>query len=297
MILIAGGTGQLGQQIVRLTTERGHKVRVLSRDPVQSQLPRGEFLEVVAGDVRDLPSVERAMTGVKTVVSAVHGFTGTGDCNPKTVDHLGNRNLIQAAKSRGVEHFVLLSIHGASPDHPMELFRMKSLAEQELQRSGLHWTIIRPTAYMETWAKVIGEPLINTGKTRVFGRGRNPVNFVSVYDVARVVDHAIADSNMFGEVIDIGGPENLSMRQVTEVFSTVTGKHGSTSAVPLPMMRVMSVLIRPLNPRVARQIQGGVVMDTTDLSFDAAEAQQRFPEIRFTSFADMVKRDYVDGPL
>ncbi len=176
----------------------------------------------------------------------------------------------------------------------MELFRMKFTAEQELRASGLDWTIIRPTAYMETWAKLIGEPLITTGKTRLFGRGRNPINFVSVHDVARVVERAIDDRAMRGEVVDIGGPENLTTRQVVETFRSVTGKSGSIAAVPLPMMRVMSVVMRPLNPMLARQIQAGIVMDTADMSFDAAAAQRRFPEIRFTSLASMVKRDYVD---
>ena len=67
---------------------------------------------------------------------------------------------------------------------------MKYAAEQALQASGLSWTIIRPTAYMETWAKLIGEPLVKTGKTRIFGRGVNPINFVSASDVAQFVASA-----------------------------------------------------------------------------------------------------------
>lgn len=296
MILIAGGSGQLGRQVVRLLTERGLEVRVLTRDPKQSQVPRGKLIDVATGDVRDLHSIERAMDGIGTVVSATHGFTGTGDANPKTVDHLGNQNLIAAARKSGARHFVLLSIHGASAGHPMELFRMKFRAEQELRASGLDWTIVRPTAYMETWVKLIGEPLITTGKTRLFGSGRNPINFVSVYDVARVVERAIVDPSLRGEVMDIGGPENLTARQVVDTFSGITGKSGSIAAVPLPMMRVMSVVMRPLNPMLARQIQAGIVMDTANMSFDAAAAQRRFPEIRFTRLAGMVQRDYGDVP-
>src|SRR5215217_6035645 len=115
-------------------------------------------------------------------------------------------------------------LQGAAPDHPMELFRMKYLAEQELKESGLAWTIIRPTAYMETWAALIGEPLLKSGRTRIFGRGENPINFVSAQDVARFVELAVVDPAMHGEVVEVGGPENLSMNQFAQTFETVSGK-------------------------------------------------------------------------
>jgi uncharacterized protein YbjT (DUF2867 family) len=66
------------------------------------------------------------------------------------VDRQGNSNLIQAARAGANEYFILVSIQEVAPDHPMEFFRRKYLAEQELKASGLAWTIIRPTAYIET---------------------------------------------------------------------------------------------------------------------------------------------------
>jgi uncharacterized protein YbjT (DUF2867 family) len=191
MILIAGGTGTLGNRIVRLLKARGLQVRLLVRDPAREM--DGDLVEVIPGDVLAPQAVERAMDGVRIVVSAIQGFSGSGDYSPRTVDFQGNSNLIQAARAAGVEHFVLVSVHGAAPDHPMELFRMKYRAEQELRESGLAWTIIRPTAFMETWATILGKPLLETGKTRVFGRGHNPINFVSADDVARHVELAEAD--------------------------------------------------------------------------------------------------------
>src|SRR5215213_7062177 len=93
MILIAGGTGTLGTQVVGLLRARGLEVRVLTRDPRHLQ---GDLVEVVPGDVRDLRAVERAMKGAKTVISAIQGFSGSGGYSPRTVDRQGNINLIQA---------------------------------------------------------------------------------------------------------------------------------------------------------------------------------------------------------
>src|SRR5215210_3155302 len=170
MILIAGGTGTLGTEVVRLLTERGLKVRILTRDPDGAEHERGDLVEIICGDVRDARAVGRAVAGAQTVISAIQGFAGAAPAGPRAVDRQGNSNLIQAAKAGEAEHLVLVSIQGAAPDHPMELFRMKYLAEEELKESRLAWTIIRPTAYMETWAALIGEPLLKSGRTRIFGR-------------------------------------------------------------------------------------------------------------------------------
>jgi len=289
MILIAGGTGTLGTQVVGLLRARGLEVRVLTRDPRHLQ---GDLVEVVPGDVRDLRAVERAMKGAKTVISAIQGFSGSGGYSPRTVDQQGNSNLIQAARAGAAEHFILVSIHGAAPDHPMELLRMKYQAEQELRASPLAWTIIRPTAYIETWATLVGKPLLETGRTRIFGRGNNLINFVSVHDVARFVEFAVVDPTMRGELIEVGGPENLSMNQFARTFEAVSGKAGKESRVPLPMMRLMALLMRPVNPTLARQIQAGVVMDTHDMSFAPSDTDRRYPSIPLTRLTEVVGRDY-----
>jgi uncharacterized protein YbjT (DUF2867 family) len=291
-IVIAGGTGVLGTRVVRLLTERGLAVRVLTRDPIRAQHLTGDRVEIIPGDVREPGTLVPAMEGTEAVISAIQGFSGTGGDNPRTVDGEGNSNLIQAARAAGVEHFVLVSVQGAASDHPMELFRMKHRAEQELRASGLAWTIIRPTASMETWAALIGEPLVKTGKTRIFGRGANPINFVAADDVARFVELAVTDPAMRGAVVEVGGPQNPTMEQFARAFASVTGEAGKVSRVPLPMMRLMAVLLRPIKPTIARQIQAGVVMDTRDMTFDASETARRYPAIAPTSLAEIVRRDY-----
>jgi uncharacterized protein YbjT (DUF2867 family) len=295
MMRIAGGTGTLGTRVVQRLTGRGLRVRVLTHEPARAAHLAGPLVEIVVGDVQDPRAVARAVDGAQTVISAIHGLAGHGDDSPRTVDGQGNSNLIQAARAAGVEQFVLVSIQGAAPDHPLDLARMKYTAEQELKASGLAWTIIRPTAYMETWGQLIGEPLLRDGKTRIFGRGTNPINFVSAHDVAHVVERGATDPCLRASAVDVGGPANLSMRQFVQTFEAVTGKTGAVSAVLRPVMRLMAALLRPVNPTMARQIQAGVVMDTADMSFDPSETSRRFPSIVLASLAHVVRRDYCTG--
>lgn len=292
MILVAGGTGTLGTRVVHLLRMRGLPVRILTRDPARARHLRGEQVEVVAGDVRDPRAVERAVSGARTVISAAHGLTGSGADSPRTVDWLGNGHLMEAAQRAGVEHMVLVSMQGAAPDHPMELARMKASAEQQLRAASLAWTIIRPTAFMETWCSLLGSPLLSTAKTTIFGGGNNPINFVSAYDVARLVERSVADPASRGALVAIGGPENLTLRQFVQVFEDVLGVSGAKRVVPLPIMRAASLLMRPVNPRLARQVQAGIVMDTMDMRFDPEPFQRAYPSIPLTSLAEVVRRDY-----
>lgn len=291
MILVTGATGTLGSKLAGPLTGRGEAVRILARKRVKASSGWGDGVQVVSGDVRHPRAVDRAVDGVRVVVSAITGFGTARDVSPRTVDWQGNVNLIRAARAAGVEHFILLSVCGATAEHPIELFRMKHRAEVELKGSGLAWTIIRPTAYMETWIGLVGAPLLQTGKTRIFGRGRNPINFVSATDVARYVGLAATDPSMRGASVDVGGPENLTMGDLVAAFRNITGARGKVSHVPLPMMRVASVLMGRLNPAMAGLIRAALVMDTKDMTWDPRVTTTR-PSISPRSLADVILTDY-----
>ena len=289
MILVAGGTGTLGTRVVRLLTGHGEAVRVLARDPGRGgRLPA--TVELRRGDLRDPATLAAAVAGCTTVISAVHGFAGPGRHSPGTVDRDGNRALIQAAAAAGTEHLVLVSVLGAAPDHPMSLHRAKHAAEQALQASGLAWTIIRPSPFLETWAGIIGAKLGSNGQALVFGPGRNPISFVSAADVAAVVDLAVHDPSLRRQVLEVAGPEHLSFTQLAGRLIAATGRPGRIRHVPLPMLRAMSALARPVAPAVARQAQAAVVMNTTDMTADGAALGGRFPALAWTTLDELLER-------
>jgi uncharacterized protein YbjT (DUF2867 family) len=293
MILVAGGTGRLGTNVVGLLQARGLQVRVLTRDRSRAAHLASRSLEIVEGDIRDLTAARRAVAGARTVISAIHGFPGTRDANPATIDRDGNHNLIQVARAANVQHFVLISVKDAAPDHPMDLMRMKYAAEQDLMASGLTWTIIRPTSYMETWCEVLGRPLLEKGRTQVFGRGRNPINWVSTVDVARFVELAVVDRELDGQSLEIGGPDDLTMTDFVRVFKSESGLDGKIGHIPPMAMRISAIVAGLVNPGMARQIRAGIVMDTAAMAFDALEVRRRYPSVPVTSLRDVVRRDFV----
>ena len=289
MILVAGGTGHLGIELVPLLTARDIPVRILTRDPDRARQRLGDTPQFAKGDARSPNTLEAALKGVDAVVSAMTGF-GPGAPGPRAVDYEGNLNLIRAAEAAGIQRFVLVSMHGASAHHPMELMRMKYRAEEALRASRLDWVIVRANAFMELWAEIAGRPIIKEGKATVFGRGDNPINFNSAKDVARFIEVALFDTDLSRTILAVGGPENLTFNQLVSQIERQAGRKAVVKHVPLPMMRLMSLVMRPFKPDVAGMIGAGVAFDTLDMTFDASDLRRRFPEIDLTRVDDVLVR-------
>ena len=288
MIAVAGGTGTLGTRLIPLLTGQGHAVRVLTRDPARAQHLTELGVEVVRGDVRDLASVVRTLHGAGTVISAVHGFAGPGGVSPATVDRAGNANLIGATARTGAA-FVLVSVVGASPGHPIGLFRAKHAAEGTLRASDIPWTVVRATAFMETWATIMSRPLQASGKIMVFGHGDNPINFVSATDVAALVGLAATDAGLRGQVVEIGGPDDLTFNQVAATVQEATGGRGTVRHIPRPALQAMACLTPAIKPALARQARAALAMDTLDMTFDSTATRQAFPGLPNTDLPSALK--------
>jgi uncharacterized protein YbjT (DUF2867 family) len=295
MILIAGGTGTLGRHLTPLLLARRLGVRVIARHPEAASRPvMDPGIEFVAGDVRDPSALDSALEGVDTVVSAVTGFGGPDALGTKSVDRDGNMALIAAARRAGAGHFVLLSVHDAAPNHPIQLFRDKWTAEEALRASGLSWTIVRPTAYLETWLGIIGGPLMATGRTRIFGRGRNPINFVSAGDVARFVELAIVDPSLGQTAMEVPGPENLTLDELAATVESVTGRVGSKQHLSATAMRAAALVMGMIRPVLGAQIEAARVMDTRDMAVAGPAIRAAYPTIPMTRAADVAARIF--GP-
>jgi uncharacterized protein YbjT (DUF2867 family) len=288
VILVAGGSGRLGTLLVQRLVARGAPVRVLTRSRARAAHLAGALVEIVEGDVRVAADVQRAVDSAHVVVSAVHGFAGPGGVSPASVDRDGNRHLVDAAARTGAT-VILMSVVGAAADSPMELFRMKYAAEQHLRARGTAWTIVRSTAFLEVWIALMRETMDRAGRVMVFGRGENPINFVSVNDVAALVDRVIADPGARGQTIEIGGPENLTLTELAKAIQSA-GPAVAPRHIPRAALTAMSLLLRPFWPERARQGAAALAMDTMDLRFDPSAIGARYPDQPLTPLADVLAR-------
>lgn len=146
---VAGATGETGRRIVQQLISRNIPVRALVRnvDTAKAILP--ESVELVVGDVLQPSTLASAMGDSTVVLCATGAKPGLDPTAPYKVDYEGTKNLVDVAKAKGIEHFVLVTSIGASQlFHPLNLFWLilvwKKQAEEYLQKSGLTYTIVRP---------------------------------------------------------------------------------------------------------------------------------------------------------
>lgn len=264
MIVVAGGSGLLGRLVVTDLLSRGEQVRVLVRDVDRARALFGSAVEIVAGDVRRADGFDRLVDGAAVVISAVHGFLGGRGAGPVEVDQHGNANLVAAAGGTGAT-VVLVSVLGAAHDSPVAFFRAKYEAEQQLRGSGTPWTIVRSAAFVQTWLAVLSQTAGRSGRPMVFGRGEQPIAFVSAEDVATVVSRAATDPTLLGQVLEVAG-EHYSMNQLASALQDTRGWHGSPRHLPRSVLRILSALAGPINPAFARQSNTALAMDTTVLA-------------------------------
>ncbi len=286
MILIAGGTGCLGSVVANRLHARGLPVRVLSRGLAPRPGTIDPGVEVVRADVRDPASLVTPMEGVDLVVSAVQGFIGPAGVTPQAVDREGNIHLIEAAEQVGAT-FVMVSVITASPESPMELMRAKYAAEQRLRSSGLAWTIVRAEAYAETWAQLVERTAGRSHRPLVFGRGDNPVSWVSVADVAALVERAVVDDTLRGRVLEICGPEHVTLTRLAEMVMAQRGWAGSPRHVPRAALHVLANTVGRLKPVMGLQARAALTMDELATTDDTG-LRTEFPDLPCTPVSAVV---------
>jgi uncharacterized protein YbjT (DUF2867 family) len=240
-ILVAGATGLVGMDICRRLAGEGMPVRAMVRtssDPAKVAALRDLGAEIAVGDVRDVASLDAACAGVESVVSTLSAMPfayepGANDLGP--TDRDGTMALADAAKRAGARGFVYMSFSGnIEGDFP--LCRTKRAVEAHVRGSGLDYTILRPSYFMEVWlSPAVGFDAAN-GTATVFGAGEEPISWISIRDVAEFTVRSLDSSFARNATLELGGPEALSPNEVVRIFERRAGRPFSVTHVPVAQL-------------------------------------------------------------
>jgi len=277
-VAVAGGTGFIGRAVVTELARRGVPVVALTRNPAKarSRLPAG--VDARRADATAQATLTGALDGVGALVIAL-AFENYPIENPKkgrtfeAVDAGGTERLVAEAARAGVRHLVYLSGAGAAPDAPRHWFRAKWRAEEAVRGSGLGWTILRPT-----WIYGPGDVALNRfiGFSRflpfipVIGDGRQPLAPVFVDDIARLVADALVEPAASGQVLEVGGPETMTMNEVIRRALRVAGKRRPLLHAPAGLVKLAARVVRylpgpPLTPDAVDFVSQPATVDTAPL--------------------------------
>lgn len=265
-LLLCGGTGDLGGRIAARLVEHGIAFRALVRPTSDTTRLQRLGAELSVGNLTDRASLDRAMGGIRTVVTTANSIASTlaGDRSGSiaSVDARGNENLVRAAKAAGVERFVFISAAGLT-DHMVGLspfLAAKRQTERVLRASGLRVVLVQPGPFQEAWTSPQAGIWPEKRWAVVLGRGRSPWSHVAMDDVAEACVRlaTMADPP---EVIQLGGPEELTRHQLLDAFERAYGRRFRRFVVPQAVLRLGAWALRRRRPELASLLGMALVRD------------------------------------
>lgn len=209
LIAITGATGHIGRTVTDLLTAAGARTRLVVRDPRRVTTESADVKQAAYGDREAAISALRG-ADVLFMVSAA-----------ESADRLEqHRTFIDAAVAAGVRHVVYTSFLGAAPDATFTLARDHWATEEHLRASGMRWTFLRDSFYLDFLPSLAGNDGVIRGPA-----GDGQVGSVARVDVARSAAAVLAEPDAHaGHTYDLTGPHALTLAQVARTITELTGR-------------------------------------------------------------------------
>jgi uncharacterized protein YbjT (DUF2867 family) len=232
-VLVIGGTGQQGGSTIKaLLQQGGFTIRTISRNPDSSSAKKlsEQGVQVFKGDVTDKTSLVAALQGADIIYFMTDNKGPEGPAGEVTQ----GKAILEAVREVGVKRVVFSSVQSADRTASVggvPHFESKAEIEKLIKESELHWTILRPVAFMDFI------PLSGAGRYMTLGLigailGQKKLQFIATEDIGIVAAKAIAEPERFsGKTIDLAGDE-LSAEEVQAVFKKATGQFAGKAPLP-----------------------------------------------------------------
>jgi uncharacterized protein YbjT (DUF2867 family) len=217
-ILVTGATGHVGSELVRVLQQRKADFAVMASPSGRS----APGVLAVEGDFADRASLERAFRGFDVLFLLL----------PLVPNKLElARNAVAAAQAAGVKHIVRSSGAGADAASPLSIARLQGEIDELVRNSGLQWTVLRPSFFMQNWVNFhVGQ--LKTGAYRV-PQGNGAIGMIDVRDIAESAAAVLLDPAAHaGHTYDLTGPEALTNAQMVAAISEAAGRRIEYIDVP-----------------------------------------------------------------
>jgi NADH dehydrogenase len=248
-VFVTGGTGFVGQEVVRQLHEAGQAIRLLTRNPKaeSAQAVASRYgAEVHAGNILDAASLGGALDGVAAVVHLTGIITEVGASTFEHVHIEGTRNVLAAAKQAGVRRWVHMSALGTRPNAASRYHQSKWEAEEIVRRSDMEFTIFRPSLiygpgdeFVRLFARIIRlSPVVP-----VMGSPSARFQPVPVEAVAAAFAGALGEPRSIGQTYDLCGPDAMTLPEILDHIQAVLHRKRWKLQVPLGLARCQAAFL------------------------------------------------------
>jgi uncharacterized protein YbjT (DUF2867 family) len=226
-ILITGATGNVGSAVLDNLGTTDVSLRALAHDESKAQSLKDRGVEAVVGDFLEPETLDPALESVSTILLVT-------PINPGQITQASN--VIKAAKESGNDpRIVRLSVHQASHEAPARNSRQHAEIEDELASSGLPYTLLRPTTFMQN-TLMAARTVASEGRIyQPFKGGK--LGMIDARDIGEVAAKVLTEEGHEGKVYTLTGPAAISFYDVAQALSEVLGKEVRYVNVPLEKAR------------------------------------------------------------
>lgn len=263
MIVVTGASGYLGSHITRQLVETGKTVRAMVHNRSHA-LKEGRLagldVEWVEGDVTRPETLEAIFRGATAVVHTVAIAIEKGGRTYEQINYQGTLNVVDAAKTAGVDRLIYISQLGADARLPYRFLASKGKGEEYVMSSGLDWTVFQPSViwgpedeFANSFARLVPlTPIIFP----IVGDEAARFQPVWVGDVSTAVLKALDDPETVRKVYQLGGPEVLVLEEIERRTMKALGKSRWMIHFPMPLLKFFVILMEILlpNPPVTRSL-------------------------------------------
>jgi uncharacterized protein YbjT (DUF2867 family) len=262
-VLVAGASGLIGREVVKLLVEAGHGVRTLSQNKERAERLRSLTNDVWVADATAGGSLRGVCEGIDVVVSALGAPVLPGAGTRRSfgdVDRAANERLLAEAKSAGVRRFVYVGVYTTPAYADTAYVRAHAEVERQIRDSGLEHGFVRTTGVFGALAELVA--MARKGPVPLIGDGSARTNPVHELDVAEsVLRAALAPGST---EVEFGGPETLTRRRIAELAFHACGKAPRLLALPIWLMRVIAWFYGLVNRRMSELLAFVIPVSTTD---------------------------------
>lgn len=227
MILVLGATGGIGGEVCRLLKRAGASFQAMARKQEQIDRLRREGVDAVLGDLDQPETLRAAMTGIHTL------FLVTA---PTPAQLAQETAAIDAAKAAGVGRIVKISASDCNVRSKIPWARAHALIDHHLRASGVDWTILMPTAFMQNFlwfTKPVAKGYLP------LGAGHGSISWLDTRDIARVAATVLTQDGHSRATYFLTGPETFDMTEAAAQLSKVTGRKVRYLNLPAPVFRLV----------------------------------------------------------
>jgi uncharacterized protein YbjT (DUF2867 family) len=264
-VLVIGGTGTLGRQIVRKALDQGYQVKCLMRD-----FRRGVFLkdwgaELIYGDLSIPSTLPKALKGVTIIIDSAT-IRSTNQYTLETIDWRGKLALLEAAKVSRIKKFIYFSILNAAKNPSIPLLDFKVRIESELEKSDLNYTIFQCSGFFQGIINQYALPVLEN-EIIWLPEDSTSIAYLDTQDASTAVIDTLTDSFYDRKKASLIGKDFWTSKEVIQLCENLSGKKAKISYIPIVAFSILRKFFRffEFTWNIADRLQFGEVRNETNL--------------------------------